>query len=309
MKRLLAPGGALLVGAGLLLAASVQGQVTESYSATLSGANEVPPAATSTTSGSATFHVMDDDTIHYILAATSTNETLTAAHLHCAPTGQNGPVVVPLALATSTATSSEGTIDAGDITDNCTGIDTIPQLVQSMRQGGIYANVHSVPFPNGTARGQLTLLGTTTPPGNGTSTPTTTPTTTPPTSGDADDLIDELEDLQDEFPQFFWNLQWLINDLMDEGTSTPPAQGTPSIDNNGTTVSPGGHLNFGGRNFGREETVNITLNGVLLRTAHADGGGNFSTGSMSAPITPGTYTYVFTGQSSGRTANSVITVQ
>ncbi len=141
---------------------------------------------------------------------------------------------------------------------------------------------------------------------------TSTPTTTPPggTGTTTQALIDELKDLQDEFPQFFWQLQWLINDLADDGgTTTPPTSGSASIDNNGTTVQAGGHLDFVGRNFGHEETVNITLNSVLIRTAHADGGGNFSTGSMSAPTTPGTYTYVFTGATSGRTANSVITVQ
>ncbi|MCC7500647.1 hypothetical protein IT396_02495 [Candidatus Nomurabacteria bacterium] len=135
-------------------------------------------------------------------------------------------------------------------------------------------------------------------------------TTTPPGDGDADELIDELMDLQDEYPDFYWQLQWLINDLADDdnGGSTPPS-GSASIDNNGTTVQAGGHLDFVGRNFGRDETVNMTRNGTFVRTIQADGGGNFSTGSMSAPTTPGTYTYVFTGQTSGRTANSVITVQ
>lgn len=139
---------------------------------------------------------------------------------------------------------------------------------------------------------------------------TTTGTTTPP-NDDKEELIDRLMDLQDEFPAFFWDLQWLIDDLNENGggTTTPPSSGGASIDNNGTTVKSGGHLDFVGRNFGHEENVNITLNGSLVRVVHADGGGNFSTGSMSAPTTPGTYTYVFTGQTSGRTANSVITVQ
>lgn len=135
-------------------------------------------------------------------------------------------------------------------------------------------------------------------------------TSTPPDEeDDADELVEELEALQDEFPDFFWQLQWLINDLLDEdnGTSTPQP-GSASIDNTGMTVRAGGHLDFVGRNFGSEENVEMRLSGSLIRTVHADGGGNFSTGSMSAPTTPGTYTYVFTGQNSGRTANSVITV-
>ncbi len=134
-------------------------------------------------------------------------------------------------------------------------------------------------------------------------------TTTPP-GGDAEVLIEELRDLQDQFPQFFWNLEWLINDLMDDGDPPPPPPpaGTPSIDNNGMSVRAGGTLDFVGRNFGREEDVRISLSGSTIRTVHADGGGNFSTGSMSTPSSAGTYNYVFTGLSSGLSATSTITV-
>ena len=88
----------------------------------------------------------------------------------------------------------------------------------------------------------------------------------------------------------------------------PPPANAPRIDNNGQSVQPGGHLDFVGHNFGHEENVDMRLGGSLLRTVHADGGGNFSTGSMLAPGTPGTYNYVFTGQTSGLTATSTITV-
>lgn len=126
-------------------------------------------------------------------------------------------------------------------------------------------------------------------------------------------LIDELKALQAQFPQNYWQLQWLIDDLSDDnGTTTPPTNppaGSPSIDNNGSTIAPMGHLDFVGRNFGADEEVRLTLSGSTLRTLRADGGGNFSTGSMTGPTSPGTYTFVFTGLTSGRTANSTITVQ
>lgn len=140
-------------------------------------------------------------------------------------------------------------------------------------------------------------------------------TSTGGNGGSAQDLAAALQALQAQYPQFYWNLQWVINDLMNQGGSNgggnngggQPA-GTPSIDNNGMTVSRNGTIDFVGRNFGHEENVSITLSGSLLRTVHADGGGNFSTGSMQAPGTAGTYQYVFTGATSGRTATSTITV-
>ncbi|MDB5225737.1 MAG: hypothetical protein JWL87_689 [Candidatus Adlerbacteria bacterium] len=95
----------------------------------------------------------------------------------------------------------------------------------------------------------------------------------------------------------------------DTGTTTPPTTGNPngaSVDQNGSTVRAGGHLDFVGRNFGHEQDVAISLGGSVIRTVHADGGGNFSTGSMTAPATPGTYQYEF--KDSGHTVIATITV-
>jgi hypothetical protein len=91
------------------------------------------------------------------------------------------------------------------------------------------------------------------------------------------------------------------------GTTTPP--GNPngaSVDQNGSTVRAGSIIDFVGRNFNHEDTVTIMLNGSTVRTVHADGGGNFSTGSMTAPSTPGSYQYTFSD--SGHTVVATITV-
>ncbi len=91
-------------------------------------------------------------------------------------------------------------------------------------------------------------------------------------------------------------------------TTTPPTTSTGSIDNPQRTIKAGQSTDFVGHNFGHEETVTITLGGSLIRTAHADGGGNFSTGSISVSTTSGTYTYVFKGQTSGISATATVTV-
>ena len=78
------------------------------------------------------------------------------------------------------------------------------------------------------------------------------------------------------------------------GTTTPPVIGNPTIDQNGQSFNAGGTIDFGGRNFSYEQQVTVKLNGTVVATAHSDNGGNFTTGSLSLPTTPGTYTYVFT---------------
>ena len=92
-------------------------------------------------------------------------------------------------------------------------------------------------------------------------------------------------------------------------TSTTATSGPTTVTPYATTMSPGSVVDFNGRNFGHEETVSVRLNGVEIATAHADGGGNFSTGSLRVPSTTGTYTYTFVGASSGKSLTSTIQVQ
>lgn len=97
----------------------------------------------------------------------------------------------------------------------------------------------------------------------------------------------------------------LILQLLGQGTTATPAM--PTVDQNGQSFMAGGTIDFGGRNFAREENVAVSLKGVPIATAHADGGGNFSTGSMTLPTMPGTYTYKFMG-ASGDSASATVTV-
>lgn len=91
------------------------------------------------------------------------NDGLVAApvgpvHLHSAPVGVNGPIVVPFQFGpnyTSIGTDLGFQLTANDLTaDNIIG-RTFHQLVYDLRQGNIYFNVHSDAFPGGEIRGQL----------------------------------------------------------------------------------------------------------------------------------------------------------
>lgn len=68
----------------------------------------------------------------------------TAAHIHVAPEGSPGPVVVPLAAPTDG--SSSGCVTGVDR-------DLIIDIIRSPEE--YYVNVHNAEFPTGAVRGQL----------------------------------------------------------------------------------------------------------------------------------------------------------
>lgn len=65
------------------------------------------------------------------------------AHIHRAPAGIAGPIIVPLPSPT------------GEVTTGCVSAerDLIREIMSNPAQ--FYVNVHTVPFPGGAVRGQL----------------------------------------------------------------------------------------------------------------------------------------------------------
>jgi hypothetical protein len=194
--------------------ASSTGTTTASYifDADLSGANEVPPvtSTSSTSTATTTGHQrVWFDTTHASGSPTSTvmwhvlhvwnGNDIWGAHLHCGLPGQTGPIVVSLFhVPTTSAVDVNGTLVATTsitqsmISATTTGcsmpITNLNDLANALKAGIIYANVHSNQHPSGVARGELSLTASssTTTPGMATSTPphgTSTPphgTSTPP---------------------------------------------------------------------------------------------------------------------------------
>lgn len=70
-------------------------------------------------------------------------DTVVAAHIHSAPTGINGPIVVPLAAPVSGSSSDCVTVE----TSLAKAIAKAPQV--------FYVNVHTELFQGGAIRGQL----------------------------------------------------------------------------------------------------------------------------------------------------------
>jgi hypothetical protein len=111
-------------------------------SAQLSGGSEVP---SNPTTGSGTFVAVFDDstnTLTYTLTYQGLTGPITASHVHMAPAGVNGPVIVTIGALPSPMSGS--------------AVLTAPQAAALMT-GGLYVNVHTAIFPGGEIRGQLAV--------------------------------------------------------------------------------------------------------------------------------------------------------
>lgn len=129
---------------------------SRNYRAHLSGENEVPPVDTNA-QGQAKFRLdRAGDELHYKLIVANI-EDVVAAHVHCAPADENGPVGVTLFSGGPTSASgplAEGTVTAPDDGNGC-GWETLDDVIAAMRSGEAYVNVHTLDNPPGEIRGQI----------------------------------------------------------------------------------------------------------------------------------------------------------
>ncbi len=112
----------------------------QSMKVTLAGSQEVPPVVTSA-SGTGSIMVGPDGSVSGSVTTSGVDATM--AHIHEAPMGQNGPVIVPFAKTADNVWS----VPAGSKL-------TAAQL-QSLKSGNLYINVHSAANKGGEIRGQL----------------------------------------------------------------------------------------------------------------------------------------------------------
>jgi hypothetical protein len=115
--------------------------------ATMTGDQEAPNPGDPDGFGHAIFRLNQGQGLICYELHVSNIEEARAAHIHIAPPGVAGPVVVPL-IAPATGFSS-----------GCAEVD--PELIKAIRQnpGAYYVNVHNAPFPGGAVRGQLVKPG------------------------------------------------------------------------------------------------------------------------------------------------------
>ncbi|HKU85277.1 MAG TPA: CHRD domain-containing protein [Casimicrobiaceae bacterium] len=105
----------------------------------LSGDQEVPPVQSSG-AGSGTITINDDGSVSG--SVTATGFTPTAAHIHHAAAGKNGPVIVPFTKE-------------GDKFSAPAGAKLTADQMKAYKAGELYVNVHSAAHPGGEVRAQL----------------------------------------------------------------------------------------------------------------------------------------------------------
>lgn len=131
--------------------------VQDNFKAHLTGDEEVGPVET-TAQGQATLKFSKDGLSVSYKINVAQLENVVGAHLHLAPAGANGPVVVGLLPAPVNGkvngTLVEGTFTAAKLGGPLGGM-TLEDLRTAMMEGNIYVNVHTTAHPGGQIRGQV----------------------------------------------------------------------------------------------------------------------------------------------------------
>lgn len=162
--RSVGAGGALLAATGATGVASARGRSRKSrqFKTHLSGENIVPDPVKTNGQGQAHF-ILDNagDVLSYKLNVANLDSPIIGAHIHHAPAGQNGGIVVflygdtfPAPPISVDGTLAQGTIKSknvvGDFSDGGLG-----RLIDAIRNGEAYVLVHTENHVTGAIRGQI----------------------------------------------------------------------------------------------------------------------------------------------------------
>ena len=172
MRRTFVAGTAAMVpivlGVGIALAGGFQ------FNATATGAEEVPPRASTAVAKVNVKLNREAGTASFNLRVTEAIENVLQAHLHRGVTGTNGPIAVWLYPAAPPASlipgTTEGTLAKGEWTPASlcysptapycvNGAGDWDHFVADLEAGNLYLNLHTTAFPGGEIRGQVGVTG------------------------------------------------------------------------------------------------------------------------------------------------------
>jgi hypothetical protein len=152
----------LMIIVGMLLSVGLVAAENRNFRTHLTGDEEVP-ANDSRAQGQAIFQLSKDGTaIEYKLIVANI-ENVTQAHIHLAPAGVNGPIVVwlypsappaQLIPGRSQGALAEGTITEAQFVGPLAG-QPLSALLDALHNGTAYVNVHTSQYPPGEIRGQI----------------------------------------------------------------------------------------------------------------------------------------------------------
>jgi len=132
------------------------------FRTSLKGENEVPAVETRA-QGQAIFQLSRDGSELSYKLIVANIENVTMAHIHLAPANENGPVVVwlypdgfppQLIPGRFSGVLAEGVITDADIVGE-TQVQSLDNLIEQIRAGNAYVNVHTSQYPPGEIRGQI----------------------------------------------------------------------------------------------------------------------------------------------------------
>lgn len=217
--------------------------------------------------------------------------------------------------------------DSADVYTSSTNLDSTPttdhsELITDLVPGNTYHFIvmSTASSTSATSTDQVFTMPSDTNTGTGTGTGTTSTSTSD--VGALSGLVAELQARVATLEGVLNSLQAQVANLINgnssggtgsnnggtsTGTSTSTSMATISPES-GTSVRAGTSIDLGGRNFWPDEQVKVMNNGDLITTARADGGGNFTTGSLPVSRTTGTQTYTLVGVESGISRSTNITV-
>jgi hypothetical protein len=152
---------------GLTLTVATADEGTSTFTASLSGFNEVAPILSD---GTGTFHArIHGNSLTYTETFSNLRSSVTQSHIHFAQRGVNGGVFLFLCSNLGNGPAGTPTCPAsgGTVTRTVTDADFVPVAAQNvtassvtsavriLRSGDAYANVHTADFPGGEIRGQI----------------------------------------------------------------------------------------------------------------------------------------------------------
>ena len=148
----------LFVMLSALLSVSIGFAAEKSFHAKLAGKDEVPSVKTKAT-GEVKFKLSKDGKELSYKLHVKNIENANAAHIHLGKKGKSGPPMANLFVGPKkdgkfSGDLSEGTITEKDLSGDLMG-KSIDDLVQLIKSGDTYVNVHTDANPDGAIRGQI----------------------------------------------------------------------------------------------------------------------------------------------------------
>ena len=126
-------------------ASDEEGAMTISFTAPLSGPQEVPGPGDADSTGTATVSInQETNEVCWDISVMNAMLPATGAHIHVGAVGESGDVVVPLSEP-----------DASGVASGCATVEADVVAAIVANPVGYYVNIHTSDFPDGALRGQL----------------------------------------------------------------------------------------------------------------------------------------------------------